>query len=309
MHVKKNNAMMVLQPVLLVMVMLGLTAPTQTNALIQFNPISSSLWDHHMIDDPFRILEQTPFTVPNPTVQEALALARADWKETATAHVISLDVPGMKKEGVKIEVEENRVLRISGERKADDQEGDQGDNYKWHRAERTNGKFWRQFRLPGNADLDQIKAHLEDGVLRIMVPKFAAEKKRQPKLISIASSSSTSADHGVDVNPTKGVTHPMNLHSQQHKGIRMHMLILIIILEHKMNVMGDVSLRTLVLAALRGHFQYKKVSLKAIEREKLLKGGDVSMSKKLYSNGGEVILEVRSKEINAVKGSPSKGSE
>ncbi|KAM1775494.1 hypothetical protein ACFX12_044723 [Malus domestica] len=74
MHVKKNNAMMVLQPVLLVMVMLGLTAPTQTNALIQFNPISSSLWDHHMIDDPFRILEQTPFTIPNPTVQEALVL-------------------------------------------------------------------------------------------------------------------------------------------------------------------------------------------------------------------------------------------
>ncbi|XP_009362526.1 mechanosensitive ion channel protein 10 [Pyrus x bretschneideri] len=49
--------------------------------------------------------------------------------------------------------------------------------------------------------------------------------------------------------------------------------------------------------------------MKAIEREKLLKGGEVSMSEKLSSNGGEVVLEVRSEEINAAKGSPSKGSE
>ncbi|XP_048434656.1 uncharacterized protein LOC125474717 [Pyrus x bretschneideri] len=45
------------------------------------------------------------------------------------------------------------------------------------------------------------------------------------------------------------------------------------------------------------------------EREKLLKGGEVSMSEKLSSNRGEVILEVRSEEINAAKGSPSKVSE
>ncbi|BFG20001.1 hypothetical protein CerSpe_062750 [Prunus speciosa] len=176
---------------------------TKTHALIPYptRPSSLSLWD--MTDDPFRILEQTPFTIPRAAsasaaaLQDTLALARADWKETATAHVITLDIPGMKKEDVKIEVEENRVLRISGERKAEEQ----GEGDKWHRAERTNGKFWRQFRLPGNADVDQIKAHLDDGVLRITVPKFAAEKKRQPKLIDIAHHTTSSDD--VDIKAAK----------------------------------------------------------------------------------------------------------
>lgn len=59
-----------------------------------FMPYSrSSLWDLMLpADDPFRILEQTPFPVPKGV--ENLALARADWKETAKAHVIAVDVPG-----------------------------------------------------------------------------------------------------------------------------------------------------------------------------------------------------------------------
>ncbi|PKI74937.1 hypothetical protein CRG98_004709 [Punica granatum] len=144
-------------------------------------------------DDPFRILEQSPLNFPKGA--ETLALARADWKETTSEHVITLDVPGMKKEDVKIEVEDNRVLRISGERKTEEEvEGE-----KWHRAERTAGKFWRQFRLPMNADLDRIKAHLEDGVLKITVPKIAEEKRRQPKVIDIAGSESS----GEDIKATK----------------------------------------------------------------------------------------------------------
>ncbi|KAJ9174855.1 hypothetical protein P3X46_013456 [Hevea brasiliensis] len=172
------------------LVFLGLMA-TQANALM---PCKRSLWDMMLpSEDPFRILEQTPLTIPKGV--EALALARADWKETPTSHVISLDMPGIKKDDIKIEVEENRVLRISGERKGEEEI--QGE--KWHRAERTNGKFWRQFRLPSNADLEHIKAHLEDGVLRITVPKFAEEQKRQPQVINIAEHGSS----GQDIETTK----------------------------------------------------------------------------------------------------------
>ncbi len=140
-----------------------------------------------------RILEQTPLTIPKGL--DTLALARADWKETPQAHVFSLDLPGMKKEELKIEVEENRVLRVSGERKAEEEV----DGQKWHRAERTTGKFWRQFRLPGNANLEHIKAHLEDGVLRITVPKLGEEKKRQAKVIDISQENTS----GQDIKATK----------------------------------------------------------------------------------------------------------
>lgn len=166
----------------------------QSQALIPYAP-RGSIWDMMLpAEDPFRILEQTPLTVPKGS--ESLALARADWKETATEHVITMDIPGMKKEDVKIEVEENRVLRVSGERKYEKEvEGD-----KWHRAERTTGKFWRQFRLPATADLEHIKAHLENGVLKITVPKLAEEKKKQPKVINIAEETKTG---GEDIKATK----------------------------------------------------------------------------------------------------------
>ena len=56
-------------------------------------PYGRNIWDLMLTnDDPFRILEQTPLAIPKPA--ENLALARADWKETAQAHVITLDVPG-----------------------------------------------------------------------------------------------------------------------------------------------------------------------------------------------------------------------
>lgn len=82
---------------------------------------------------------------------------------------------GVKKEDLKVQVEENKILQISGERVKEKE--DQND--KWHRVERQCGSFLRRFRLPEDANPNQISCTLENGVLNVTVPKV--EKKPENK--------------------------------------------------------------------------------------------------------------------------------
>ncbi|XP_073142055.1 18.2 kDa class I heat shock protein-like [Henckelia pumila] len=138
-----------------------------------FDPLSMDIWD------PF---EGFPFhrSAANRDIS-GFVNARVDWKETPEAHVFKADVPGLNKEEVKVEVEEGRVLQISGERSGEKEEK----NDKWHRVERSGGKFLRRFRLPENAKLGEIKAAIEDGVLTVTVPKEEV-KKPEAKAIDIS---------------------------------------------------------------------------------------------------------------------------
>ncbi|THG00737.1 hypothetical protein TEA_003969 [Camellia sinensis var. sinensis] len=139
------------------------------------DPFSLSIWD------PF---EGFPFfttlaNIPNSTREtSAFANTRIDWKETPEAHIFKADLPGLKKEEVKVEVEEGRVLQISGERSKEHEEK----NDKWHRVERSNGKFLHRFKLPENAKVDQVKAMIENGVLTMTVPK---EEVKKPEVKSV----------------------------------------------------------------------------------------------------------------------------
>ncbi|XP_022752690.1 18.2 kDa class I heat shock protein-like [Durio zibethinus] len=132
-----------------------------------FDPFSLDVWDPFK-DFPFSsssLTTQTPET-------SAFVNTRIDWKETEEAHVFKADVPGLKKEEVKVEVEDDRVLQISGERNIEKEDK----NDKWHRVERSSGKFMRRFRLPENAKMDQIKASMENGVLTVTVRKVEVKK-------------------------------------------------------------------------------------------------------------------------------------
>ncbi|RWR97321.1 class I heat shock protein [Cinnamomum micranthum f. kanehirae] len=73
------------------------------------------------------------------------------------------------------------VLQISGERSREQEEK----NDKWHRVERSSGKFLRRFRLPENAKVDEVKAAMENGVLTVTVPKEQV-KKPDVKAIDIS---------------------------------------------------------------------------------------------------------------------------
>ncbi|XP_023519957.1 18.5 kDa class I heat shock protein-like [Cucurbita pepo subsp. pepo] len=111
----------------------------------------------------------------------AMVNARVDWKETPEAHVLKADLPGLKKEEVKVEIEDGKVIQISGERRVEKEEK----NEKWHRMERSSGMFQRRFRLPEDAKMEEIRASMENGVLTVTVPK-AEERKMDVKSVEIS---------------------------------------------------------------------------------------------------------------------------
>ena len=86
--------------------------------------------------------------------------------EEKDKYVIEVNLPGIKKEDVKIEVEEN-IVKISGERKEEKKQ----DDAKQHYSEIFYGKFYREFALPTLVKKEKNKAHYENGVLLITAPK------------------------------------------------------------------------------------------------------------------------------------------
>lgn len=92
---------------------------------------------------------------------------RTDVKETEQAFVLHLEIAGVKKEDVTINLDENRILTISGERKSE--EKTEGTTY--HRIERKFGSFVRNFQLPENINTSAIEAEFNDGVLTVTIPK------------------------------------------------------------------------------------------------------------------------------------------
>ena len=140
-----------------------------------FDPFSLDVWD------PFKDFPFSSSSLSIPEISRetsAMVNARVDWKETPEAHVFKADVPGLKKEEVKVEVQEGRVLQIRGERNM----AKEDKNDTWHRVERSSGKFLRRFRLPDDAKMDQVKASMENGVLTVTVPK---EEIKKPDVKSI----------------------------------------------------------------------------------------------------------------------------
>ena len=100
-------------------------------------------------------------------------------READDAYYIEIDLPGVKKENVSIDVNDN-IITISGERKVDDERK----NNEFYRVESIYGKFERSFTLPDDVDTDKIEAKMENGVLIVKIPKMQVVDKA-PKKIEI----------------------------------------------------------------------------------------------------------------------------
>ena len=97
----------------------------------------------------------------------------ADISETDKEYVVKAELPGVKREDVKV-TQEDGMLTIEGERKYEKEEKDE----KKHRVERFYGTFCRSFNLPEDVDAKAIRAETKDGVLNVHIPKLRVEKTK-----------------------------------------------------------------------------------------------------------------------------------
>jgi HSP20 family protein len=145
---------------------------------------------------PFRrlrsLLEPDPFQRINRLLEEGFgplafpteeALSATGWTpscdvfETENEIVVKAELPGVKKEDVKVGIEDG-VLSISGERKFEEET--KKENYL--RVERSYGAFTRSFTLPTRVDSSKVAAEFKDGLLQVTLPK---RKEAKPKGIEV----------------------------------------------------------------------------------------------------------------------------
>lgn len=139
--------------------------------------------------DPFRELEAMSDRLnrmiarPSTATSGKETLTVADWmpavdiSEAEQEYLIKAELPEVKKEDVKVSVE-NGVLTLQGERRADKEEKGK----KYHRVERAYGTFVRSFTLPESVDDANVRAEYKDGVLALHLPKTERVK---PKTIEV----------------------------------------------------------------------------------------------------------------------------
>jgi HSP20 family protein len=104
---------------------------------------------------------------------------RADWNpladvfETENDYIVALDLPGINRDVLEVDVDDNR-LTVRGVRLVD--------NAKQHRAECPHGKFFRTFTVPKTVDQAKVTAEYKDGVLQLRLPKRKEQKAQRVEI-------------------------------------------------------------------------------------------------------------------------------
>ena len=132
--------------------------------------------------EPWNLLDQLSGLHPTVTRQTADTNTRqfspaVDVEEQENSYLLQADLPGVDVKDIEITLEKG-VLKISGERRADNSVAEQG----FRRIERAYGKFERHFSLPDTADDENIEARTVNGVLTVTIAK---KETSQPRRIEV----------------------------------------------------------------------------------------------------------------------------
>ncbi len=97
-----------------------------------------------------------------------------DVEETDDAYVVRVEIPGMRRKDIKVQLAGNELC-ISGERRHEAEE--KGRTF--HRVERAYGLFQRSLTLPADVKQGEVKAKYRDGILELVLPKSEAARTRE----------------------------------------------------------------------------------------------------------------------------------
>lgn len=106
-----------------------------------------------------------------------------DVEETNDHFLISVEMPGVPRDGIQVEFRDNQVV-VSGDRRHESRQDSDARRY----SERRFGRFQRVFALPPGIDADKMEANYHDGILSIYVPKAESSKTRQIRITQDAGS-------------------------------------------------------------------------------------------------------------------------
>jgi HSP20 family protein len=124
-----------------------------------------------------RLLDEL-FNIDNSSLRSSSAILRGDLVDEGDNLLLVAEIPGIKKENVKITFFEN-TLTISGERDAFQlPEGAQ-----WLKNERITGKFSRSFKLPSDIDSSKVTAEYKDGLILVSLIKSEKAKPKEIKIL------------------------------------------------------------------------------------------------------------------------------
>jgi HSP20 family protein len=110
-------------------------------------------------------------------------LPKMDVAETEAGLELTAELPGFEDKDVSLDIQDG-ILTLKAEHKTEHEEKDEKRHY--HLVERSQGSFLRRFALPFEADADKASAHLDKGLLKVVVPRLASEA-RKPTHIPVGS--------------------------------------------------------------------------------------------------------------------------